>query len=607
MKFVKTIQFRLLLFASLISLVPLLVLGGYNLKAARANLETSVWNHQAYVTQGIAADISSMLDEAKQTFLILARAEGLDFADKPLRERERILYACLTSLPYVDEISAIDKDGLELAQVSRFRLDTGDSFKLKNPEDIIKELEPMKPYISKVYMDEDKQPAFILAVPFLSSENRFTGAITAKISLRSIVQKISLVSGGKESIFLVDEEGRLIGHNDYSQVLRQPDISKSLPAVEVTPESSGERKPLVRNYQSYTGEQVVGSYLPIEGTEWAVILEEPEVYAYASFTKLKETFVLSTLGLVLLVLLISISFSLSFGRRLDSLRQGVLKIHEGEWGYTIPVKKEDEIGEVLHAFNELSVELEKKKQVEAAMMRADQMVTVGQLAAGVAHEINNPLAAIYLSVEEVLERLEEGDAEPQERQAMQRYLKTIAEQAERCSGITSQLLDFAHQSRQEDVQESLYNLNDLIQKNSGLLHYRFRKQQIELEENLEANLPLLLGDQSAIQQVIFNLICNALDAMPEGGTLKIETSSEDEWVSLRIQDEGIGIPEEHLTRIFEPFFTTKPTGKGTGLGLSVCYGLVQKAQGQIKIESTLGVGTIVTVRLPRRGEYYGKN
>jgi two-component system NtrC family sensor kinase len=510
MKVLKTIQFRLLVFAMLMSSVPLLVLGGYNLQAARVNLESAVWNHETLVTMGIGEDISHILEEAKRTFLILAKTEGLGFADKTLRERERILYASLTSLPYVDEIAAIDKEGQVLAKVSRFQLNTEDFLQQKNFKDTLKELEPLKPLIGDVYMDEEKQPAFLLTLPFLSSDNRFTGGIVAKISLRSIIQQISLASRGKEeSIFLVDQEGRLIGHKDYSQVLRQQDVSASLPPAEGLKNIVDVKKPLVRNYQSYTGEKVVGAYLPVDGTQWAVIFEEPEQYAYESFAKLQRTFALSTLGLVLTVLLISIGFTLSFGRRLDLLKQGVSKIHQGEWGYTIPVKKEDEIGEVLHAFNDLSEELERKKQVEAAMRQADQMVTVGRLAAGVAHEINNPLATIYLSVEELLERLEEGEESSEERKELHRYLKTIAEQAERCSGITRQLLDFAHQSRQEDIRESLFDLNDLIQRNLGLIQFRLRKQQIRLEKNFTTNLPYLWGDESAIQQVIFNLICNA--------------------------------------------------------------------------------------------------
>lgn len=602
MKIFKTIQFRLLLFATIMSLVPLLILGGYNLHAARLNLESAIRYHQALVSMGIAEDMSTMLEEAKRTFLVLAKTEGMRFAENELKERERILYACLTSLPYVDEISAIDNQGQALAQVSRLLLNPEVPMKQGNSKNLLKELQSLKPYISDVYLDEDNQPAFLLAMPF-QSPNQFTGGFVAKISLRNIVKQITLASANQdEYIFLVDRDGHLIGHEDYSQVLSQKDVRLSLPSEEDLARGIEKGYPLVRNYQSYTGEKVVGAYVPVEGTEWAVILEEPERFAYASYAQLRRTFLLSTLGLILAVLVISLSFCLSFGRRLTILKHGVGKIHNGELGCTIPVETEDEIGEILLAFNHLSEELERKKHVEAAMRQADKMVTVGLLASGVAHEINNPLAVIYLSVEELLERFDGGELGQEEPSELKRYLKAIAEQSERCSVIIRQLLEFAHQSRQEDIQESLFDLNDLIQKNVNLIQFRLRKQEILLVQNFASNLPFLWGDGSGIQQVIFNLICNAMDAMPNGGTLTLSTKSEGGKVEFTIQDTGIGIPMDQLPRVFEPFYTTKPPGKGTGLGLSVCYGLVQKAQGKIEIESSLGVGTIVRVTLPCKGE-----
>lgn len=601
--FLKTIEFRLLLFASIMSLVPLLILGGYNLQAARENLESAVRYHHALGSLSIAKDISTMLEEAERTFSIISKTEGMTFADESLRERERIFYACLTSLPYVDEISAIDANGHELANVSRLRVTAGESLIAEKSIDLLENLQSKKIFIGDVYMDEGNQPAFELVIPFFDQTHTISGGIIAKISLRSIMERISLVSGGNEEyIFLVDEQGRLIGHEDYSQVLRQQDVRPSLPSSEMLKEGTEKGLPLVRNYRSYTGENVVGAYVPVKGTEWAVILEQPERQAYASFAKLKNTFELSTLGLSITVLGISLFFGLGFSRRLEALKQGVRRIVNGEWGITLPVKVEDEIGEVLIAFNHLSEELERKKQMEMAMRQADKMVTVGLLAAGVAHEINNPLAAIYLSVEELLERLDGGKLGSAEQMELKRYLETIAEQSERCSGITRQLLEFSHQSRNEETIESLYNLNDLIPKNLGLIQFRLRKQKIELDENYATDLPFFWGDGSGIQQVVFNLICNAMDAMPEGGVLSLSTECENEWIKFSIRDNGIGIPEEHLPRIFEPFFTTKPVGKGTGLGLSVCYGVIQKAQGKIEIESTQGVGTVVRVYIPRRGD-----
>lgn len=598
----KTLKVRILIFAIVMSLVPLIILGGYNLQAARGNLEAAVSYHHAYDTSRIAAEINTMIEEAVRTFSILAKTEANDFHLKSVKERERILYACLTTLPYVYDISAMDQEGKELAHVSRLEVTAGEPLNIQDSSSILKNFKTQKMYIGKVFMDDNNQPAFELAIPFLNAKQGFSGGIIAKISLRSIIERISLVSNGNEEyIFLVDEQGNLIGHEDYSQVLRHVDVHPSIPSSDTLKKGAEEGFPLVRNYRSYTGENVVGAYAPIKGTQWAVILEQPEIEAYRSFDKLKRTFILSTVFLILVVLGISLIFSIKLNRRLDEVKQGVRRIHQGEWGFTLPVHEDDEIGEVLKAFNHLSQELERKKQMEGAMRQADKMVTVGLLAAGVAHEINNPLATIFLSVEELIERLDEGELETTKRLELQRYLKTIAEQSERCSAITRQLLDFAHQNSNEEPQ-SLINVNDLITKILGFIEFRLRKQDIQLKLKLAEKLPFHWGDASAIQQVIFNLICNSIGGMPEGGVLTIYTSFEDDWVIFSIEDNGIGIPEENLSRIFEPFFTTKPVGKGTGLGLSVCYGLIQKAHGKIEIESSQGLGTVVKVSLPRKGD-----
>lgn len=598
----KTLKVRILIFATVMSLVPLIILGGYNLRAARGNLEDAVSFHHAYDTSRVAAEINTMLEEAIRTFSILAKTEVSDFNIKSVKERERIFYACLTTLPYVYEISAIDKNGKELAHVSRLEVTAGKSLNLQDSSNILKNFQAHKMFISSVFMDAENQPAFELAIPFFNPEESFSGGVIAKISLRSIMERITLVSNSNEEyIFLVDENGNLIGHEDYSQVLKHVDVHSSIPSPDSLKKGEEGGFPLVRNYRSYTGQNVVGAYAPIKGTQWAVILEQPETEAYSSYNNLKRTFILSTFALSLLVLGISLIFSLKLNRRLEEVKQGVRRIHQGEWGFTFSIRGEDEIDEVLKAFNHLSQELERKKQMEAAMRQADKMVTVGLLAAGVAHEINNPLATIFLSVEELLERLDKGKIEATKRVELNRYLETIAEQSERCSAITHQLLDFAHQNRSEETL-SLINLNDLMTKSLGLIEFRLKKQDIQLERKLAETLPFHWGDGSAIQQVIFNLVCNAVDAMPEGGVLTISTSFDKEWVMFSIRDNGIGIPKENLSRIFEPFFTTKPVGKGTGLGLSVCYGLVEKNHGKIEIESTQGVGTVVKCFLPRKGD-----
>lgn len=169
----KTLKVRILIFATVMSLVPLIILGGYNLRAARGNLEDAVSFHHAYDTSRVAAEINTMLEEAIRTFSILAKTEVSDFNIKSVKERERIFYACLTTLPYVYEISAIDKNGKELAHVSRLEVTAGKSLNLQDSSNILKNFQAHKMFISSVFMDAENQPAFELAIPFFNPEESF--------------------------------------------------------------------------------------------------------------------------------------------------------------------------------------------------------------------------------------------------------------------------------------------------------------------------------------------------------------------------------------------------------------------------------------------------
>lgn len=583
------------------SLLPLMVLGGYNLKAARENLEAAVSYHHTLATARVAGDVAGMLDEAQRALGVFADTSGPELSRLSLQERIKLLNTCLRNLPYVEELAAYNGNGQELVRESRREVITGEVHTSFVAPEAWQKLRRQQNYLGPVIIDEHNQPVFQLAVPFLpSADGRSTGVIVAQISLRSIMERISLIPAGEGGyIFIVDQEGRLIGHEDYSQVLSRQDVRASLPPPKSENQNGGE--PRFRTYVSYTGEKVVGAYAPVNGTDWVVILEQPYNTAYASAEVLSHTFGMSTLIIAVMVLGTSLLFGWRFGRQLEILKTGVSRMVSGEMGFSLPIKRQDEIGEVLQAFNSLSEELHRKRNMEAAIRHADKMVTVGLLAAGVAHEINNPLATIYLSVEEVLDRLAPGRDENINSgtiEDLRSYLMTISQQAERCSAITRNLLDFAREGSGQGEEIDYFDFHETLHKALFFLEYKMRKENINMTKELAPELPLLWGDASGIQQVVFNLICNAVAAMPEGGFLHLSTMLIDQSVCFTVKDTGIGIPPENLSRIFEPFFTTKPPGQGTGLGLSVCYGLVAKAGGRIEVQSELDNGTTVTVYLP---------
>jgi two-component system, NtrC family, sensor kinase len=227
-----------------------------------------------------------------------------------------------------------------------------------------------------------------------------------------------------------------------------------------------------------------------------------------------------------------------------------------------------------------------------AVTRSERLASVGRLAAGIVHEINNPLATISACAEALESRLDEGDIAVED---LREYLGLIRSEAFRCKSITNGLLDF---SRTRAGQPMPINVSNLVASVAKLVNHQRRGKNIEIRVETSENIPEVMGDEGQLQQAIIALAVNGIDAMPNGGTLTLAARDQGNSVSIEVKDTGIGIPLENITRIFDPFFTTKEVGCGTGLGLSVCYGIVGEHGGRISVDSFIGSGTTFTIILP---------
>ena len=248
----------------------------------------------------------------------------------------------------------------------------------------------------------------------------------------------------------------------------------------------------------------------------------------------------------------------------------------------------------------ISMADQEKEMMNKQIIETGRLASIGELAAGIAHEINNPVAIMVEEAGWIKDLLEEEEfRESENLDEFERALNQIKTQGRRCKEITHKLLSFARKTDSR-VQET--RINELIRELVALSEQRAKYAKITIHMDLENNLPVTYLAQSEMQQVLFNLINNAIDAMEKkGGELTITTYLEKDTIGIKMSDNGPGIPEANLSRIFEPFFTTKPVGKGTGLGLSICYGIIQKMGGQIHVESIIDSGTTFNIRLPVQG------
>jgi two-component system NtrC family sensor kinase len=252
-------------------------------------------------------------------------------------------------------------------------------------------------------------------------------------------------------------------------------------------------------------------------------------------------------------------------------------------------------GGVSHVIT-IGEEITDRVEANRAVARAEKLAAIGRLASGVVHEINNPLATISACAEALESRVSEGEfKESAALDDLREYLGLIRGEAFRCKMITNGLLDF---SRTRTTEHELVNLADVISSAARLLSHQQRGEKVIFQIDTAEVLPPISGDAGQLQQAVIALAANAIDAMPEGGVLRIASKRNGSKVLVEVSDTGVGIPQGNITRIFEPFFTTKEIGKGTGLGLAVCYGILTEHGGSLDVQSTVGVGTTFTISLP---------
>lgn len=310
-----------------------------------------------------------------------------------------------------------------------------------------------------------------------------------------------------------------------------------------------------------------------------------------SFEAWRRYLVFSVISALVPNLLLVLLIVRSISRPLQRITLAAVQVTDGKYGTEVDLRNSnDEIGLLASSFNEMSrkmaVDIEHLKSLNEQLARAERLAAMGTLAAGVAHEVNNPLASISSLVQMMKAKADDDTREK---------LELISEQTSRITQVTRDLTDFA---RVRPAAKKMVDLNKVVEAGIRLASFDSEFQRLEVGTDLDGSLPEVLADGDQLQQVVLNLLLNARDAMPGGGKLTVTTSMEESWAVICVEDTGPGFDESVRKQLFDPFFTTKPPGKGTGLGLAVCYGIVTAHNGRIDVRSVNGRGTRFSVFLP---------
>jgi len=387
-------------------------------------------------------------------------------------------------------------------------------------------------------------------------------------------------------IAILDESGKVISHNDIREYGKFYNDSLTLRAL-------NSLEPLIQSF-TFNKEPALDFAFPLSigKKRWGTLKFG------VSLKRMKEEVLSTVLRIVLLtVIFLFIGFvmivvlSQRLIRPITELAGTMEAIRGDHLDVRVPVKGDYEIAVLTEKFNSLLERIresqEELKKTHERLRQSERLASIGILATGIAHEINNPLGGLFNCLEILNAR---GD-NPELRK---RYLELIKEGLERIETTVNRLL---YMARKKEHRLEEINLRYAVRNVFGLIEFRANKLRIRFNNNVPEDISIL-GDMQDFQQVLLNLFINAVQAMPEGGDLTVNAFKDDSQIILEVIDTGTGIKDEHISMIFDPFFTTKPPGEGTGLGLWLTYEIVKNYNGDIKVESEIGKGSRFIITFP---------
>jgi signal transduction histidine kinase len=431
-------------------------------------------------------------------------------------------------------------------------------------------------------------PMLTLATSKGVRENEATTVVVAWIRLKGlllIAQRSKVFTS-----FIVDSQGHPLAHTDLPRVIQghRVDWIRDTGQIERHQSHGKTVEFLANNIEMVGGISAIGAGGLLAG------VEIPKGAAYLTSRQLLHNLIMVSLLLLVVSALLSLLWSRRLTRPLERLSHATQAVGKGQFDIQLTASSRDEIGELAGSYNQMASELNSREkalqEAQVALVQSEKMAAFGQIGAGIAHEIKNPLAGI-LGLTQLSLRKAEQDT------PLHQNLTLVEKETRRCKGVIENLLKFA---RQEKVSFAPTNLNSVAEDAVAIVAHQLGIHDIKIEKSLAADLPPIMGNGNQIQQVLLNLFINSQQAM-EGrpGQVSVTTTQPDQdHVQIEVRDDGPGISPELQNKIYEPFFTTKPAGKGTGLGLSVSYKIIQDHQGQIRVQSPPGEGTAFILIFP---------
>ncbi len=549
-RYYRTLTRNMVLTIILVSFIPYVIVTAILLYQFHASHREKVIAHLEGLVKKHKQNIDAFLKEKLGNLSSLAKTFSYEELSNEEFLKNRLEMLQQAYGPFFVDLGVINARGIQISYAGPFQLvkaSYGDAGWFKSAM-------KREYYISDVFSGLRGLPHFIIAVRenWLGDPWILRGTIDF-VAFNNLVEQIRIGQTG--FAFILNRDGELqtkpsypvrADHEPYAAILQREKRAEDQVSTFEWTDESGVKSIYVTAF--------------LKGGDWVLVFQQKVSDAFSDFERaLRVTMVVLALGLLAIL---TTAFLLS--RRM--------------------------VGRIANADRE-------KHMMNEQVVETGKLASVGELAAGIAHEINNPVAIMVEEAGWIEDLLEDDDfKDGANLKEFRRALAQIRTQGKRCKEITHKLLSFA---RKTDERVLEFDIGEVIQDIVALSGQRAKYSNVAVKLNLDNALPKVRLSQAELQQVLLNLINNALDAMEkQGGSLEINSREEDGILVIEVADNGPGIPAANLGRIFDPFFTTKPVGKGTGLGLSICYGIVKKLGGEIEVASTVGVGTTFRIKMP---------
>lgn len=499
--------------------------------------------------------------------------------------QSRIINKIQIGNPIFHKIFILDQSGSAVVTTS-----FGEELRNYSKESYFKTAMAGKTYFSQVYFTNSGFPSMLIALP-IKKYNMVEGVLIGEIDLKTIWDLVDNITIGKTgNAFLLSSDGSVIAHPNKQRILQKVSYAHYPFFHNILKNEEGITE------LKLNGRRMMVAYAPISELKWGIVVQQSRAEAFELIHKMRDRVIILTVLTTLLAIFLAVISVKRITRPIETLVKGVREYANGNLGHRIQLERQDELAELATEFNAMARSLDKNQK---KLRRMERLAALSRFASFVSHEVRNPLNAMNINMQILRRLIARADTPPEKKF---KYLNVISSEIDRMNSLVTNFLTISRSPELNLIRSDLHQILDEVVL---LQEARARSEGIQLIRKYTTEELAGMVDHNQLKQVFHNIIINALEAMPGGGTLLVSTDIRVESKAgegkkylaiIQFTDTGEGIPREKLEEIWEPYYTTKKTG--TGLGLAIARQIIEGHQGSIRIESTFGKGTTITIAIP---------